>query len=129
MSQPIFCLGKAPETGLFEHIEAHLLALENVTVKHDRTQTAFIRRVQFVWVSLPRRKADAGAVMLSIGMPSRIDSPRILHAAEVAPGRWMHHMIIRDDNELDGEVRSWLEASWALVGPGRQRAAAPSPRH
>ena len=116
----LFCLGKARETALFAHIEAHLLSLGGVTVKHDRTQTAFVRNVQFAWVSLPRRKADAGAVMLSIGMPSRIDSPRILHAAEVAPGRWMHHMLIRAEAGLDTEVMTWLEAAWALVGPGRR---------
>ena len=116
----LFCLGKARETELYAHIEAHLLAFGDVTAKHDRTQTAFVRRVQFAWVSLPRRKSDSGAVMLSIGMPSRIDSPRILHAAEVAPGRWMHHMLIRHEDELDAEVQSWLEAAWALVGPGRR---------
>lgn len=120
MSAPLFCLGKPSETELFGHIEAHLLSLGNVTVKHDRTQTAFVRKVQFAWVSLPRRKADAGAVMLSIGMPSRIDSPRILHAAEVAPGRWMHHMLIRREADFDAEVKAWLEAAWALVGPGQR---------
>ncbi|MBE5811757.1 MAG: hypothetical protein E7318_12615 [Clostridiales bacterium] len=116
----LFCLGKGRETELYACIEAHLLAFGDVTVKHDRTQTAFVRKVQFAWVSLPRRKADAGAVMLSIGAVSRIDSPRILHAAEVASGRWMHHMLIRHESELDDEVKAWIEAAWALVGPGRK---------
>ena len=116
----LFCLGKAQETTLYTHIEAHVLAFGDVNVKHDRTQTAFVRKVQFAWVSLPRRKADAGAVMLSIGMPGRIDSPRILHAAEVAPGRWMHHMIIRREEDFDADVRAWLEAAWALVGCGKR---------
>lgn len=116
----LFCLGKPQETLLYAHIEAYLLTLGDVTVKHDRTQSAFVRKVQFAWTSLPRRRTDAGAVMLSIGMPSRIDSPRILHAAEVAPGRWMHHMVIHSEQEFDAEVRSWLAAAWTLVGPGRR---------
>lgn len=128
MSQPVFCLGMARETGLCQHIEEYLLSLGDVSVKHDRTQTAFVRKVQFAWLSLPRRKADAGAVMLSIGLVSRLDSPRILHAAEVSPGRWMHHLLIRTESEFDAEVRAWLEAAWALVGPGRQRSAAPGSR-
>ena len=94
MSQPLFCLGRTGESALYARIEATVLAFGEVSVKHDRTQTAFVRKVQFAWVSMPRRKADAGALMLSVGMPSRIDSPRILHAAEVTPGRWMHHMLI-----------------------------------
>ena len=120
MSQPLFCLGKADESALYAHIEAAILAFGDVSVKHDRTQTAFVRKVQFAWVSLPRRKADAGALMLSIGMPSRIDSPRILHAAEVAPGRWMHHLLIREESELDADIQAWSEAAWALVGPGKR---------
>lgn len=128
MSQPVFCLGMAREARLCQHIEEYLLSLGDVSVKHDRTQTAFVRKVQFAWLSLPRRKADAGAVMLSIGLVSRLDSPRILHAAEVSPGRWMHHLLIRTEDEFDAEVRAWLEAAWALVGPGRQRSAAPGSR-
>lgn len=121
MSQPLFCLGRDAETALFCAIEAHLLSrYPDVTVKHDRTQTAFVRKVQFAWVSLPRRKSDAGAVMLSIGAPAPIVSPRMLHAAEVAPGRWMHHMLIRRPEELDAEVIAWLEQAWALVGCGRR---------
>ena len=115
-----FCLGRASEAALYAHIAAYLLSLAEVTVKHDRTQTAFVRNVQFAWLSLPRRKADAGAVMLSIAMPDRIDSPRISYAAEVTPGRWMHHMLIRRKAEFDAEIKTWLEAAWALVGPGRR---------
>lgn len=95
-------------------------AVGEISVKHDRTQTAFVRRVQFAWVSMPRRRADAGAVMLSFGLPSPVESGRILHRAQVAPGRWMHHMLIRDEEEMDDEVLGWLTAAWAFVGPGRR---------
>ena len=119
MSQPLFCMGKPEETALYEAVEARILALcPDVTVKHDRTQTAFVRRVQFLWLSLPRRKADAGALMFSIGLPSRLESERLLYAAEVAPGWWMHHLLIRSTQELDADLISVIEASWALIGPG-----------
>ncbi len=116
MSQPLFCLGKARETALFEAVEGCLLsAYPDISVKHDRTQTAFISGVQFAWVSQPRRKSDAGAVMLSIGLPQLIHSPRFLHAAEVSPGRFMHHMLLRAPADLDDEVRAWLEWAWAFA--------------
>lgn len=121
MSRPMFCLGKAAETALYEAIEGRILALcPDVSVKHDRTQTAFLRKVQFAWLSMPRRKADAGGLMLSIGLPSRVEDPRIRYAAEVAPGRWMHHLILRSEADFDQEVSRWVEAAWALVGPGRR---------
>lgn len=121
MSQPLFCLGRPVETELFQAIEDRVLSLcPDVTVKHDRTQTSFLRKVQFTWVSLPRRKADTNAVMLSIGLPSPLDSARVLHCAEVAPDRWMHHIIIRSAVEVDEALSSWIMAAWALVGPGRR---------
>ena len=120
MSQPVFSAGMPRETALFEQLELLVLSFEDVSVKHDRTQTAFVRRVQFAWVSLPRRKSDAGALMLSVGLPGRMESPRIQYAAEVSPERWMHHLIIREESEIDAEIKAWLEAAWALVGPGRR---------
>lgn len=120
MSQPVFSAGMPRETALFERLERLVLSFGDVSVKHDRTQTAFVRRVQFAWVSLPRRKSEAGAVMLSVGLPGRMESPRVQYAAEVSPGRWMHHLIIREESEIDAEIKAWLEAAWALVGPGRR---------
>lgn len=121
MSSPVFCAGLIQETALYQAVEAHMTAaFPGITIKHDRTQTAFVRKVQFAWVSLPRRKADAGTVMLSFGLPSPLDSPRILHCSEVTPGRWMHHMLLHDIAELNDEVHAWLEDAWALVGCGRR---------
>ena len=120
MSQPVFSAGMPRETALFERLERIVLSFGDVSVKHDRTQAAFVRRVQFAWISLPRRKSDAGAVMLSVGLPGRMESPRIQFTAEVSPGRWMHHLIIREESEIDAEIKAWLEAAWALVGPGRR---------
>lgn len=119
MSQPLFCMGKPEESALYEAIEARILALcPDVTVKHDRTQTSFVRKVQFLWLSLPRRKCNAGALMLSISLPSRLESVRLLYAAEVAPGRWMHHLLIRYADEIDADLSKVIQASWALIGPG-----------
>ena len=123
MSQPLFSMGMTRETELFERIEGIVLSFGDARVKHDRTQTAFVRQVQFAWASLPRRKADAGALMLSIGLPGRLESPRIQYAAEVGPGRWMHHMIVCSAEEIDDEVVDLLEAAWALIGPGRRAGA------
>ena len=119
MSQPAFCLGKREETALYEAVEARILALcPGVTVKHDRTQTAFIRRVQFLWLSMPRRKRDEGALMLSVALPSRLESIRLLYATEVAPGRWMHHLLLRSPDEIDADLSNVIQAAWALIGPG-----------
>lgn len=121
MSQPLFCLGLPAESQLYAALEARILALcPDVTLKHDRTQTAFVRRVQFLWLSLPRHKRDQGALMLSLALPAPMEHPRVLHAAEVSPGRWMHHMIIRTAPEMDEALCSFIQAAHALVGCGRR---------
>ena len=121
MSAPVMPLGNADEYALYERIEQHMLStFPDVTVRHTKTQSAFARKVQFVWVTPPQRKADAGGVMLYIALPFRLDSPRILRTGYPSHERYMHHILLRSEAEFDAEITGWIEAAWALVGPGRR---------
>ena len=90
-------------------------AFPEATEKVDRTQTAFRRGVQFAWLSAPRKKADHGAVVLSFSLPERVNSPRVFSSAELYPGRWMHHVLLRGPEELDAECLGWLGGAWAFA--------------
>ena len=121
MSVPLMPLTLAAEYALYARIEAHLLTTyPDVTVRHSKTQSAFARQVQFCWVTPPRRKMDAGGVMLYIALPFQLESPRILHTAGPSRERYMHHILLRRAEDFDAEIRQWLETAWALVGPGRK---------
>lgn len=120
MSQPVMPLNNA-EYALYARIEGHILStFPDVTVRHTKTQSAFARKVQFCWVTPPLRKADAGGVMLYIALPFPLDSPRVLRMGYPSPERYMHHILLHDEGEFDQEITGWLEAAWALVGPGRR---------
>ena len=100
----------------YEAVCGHILAaFPEATIKVSRTQTAFVRGVQFAWLSPPRRKADAGCVTLSFALPERVRSPRVFASAEPYPGRFMHHMLLRATEVLDEECLAWLARAWQFA--------------
>lgn len=121
MSVPVMPLSNAAEYALYARIEQHILSTyPDVTVRHTKTQSAFARKVQFVWVTPPLRKADAGGVMLYIALPFPLDSQRVLRMGYPSHDRYMHHILLHDESEFDEEIIGWIEAAWAMVGPGRR---------
>lgn len=109
------------ELSLYARIEEHILSTyPDVTVRHTKTQSAFARKVQFVWVTPPLRKMDAGSVMLYIALPFPLDSPRVLRIVEPSRDRYMHHLLLRSKEEFNAEIINWIEMAWALVGCGRR---------
>lgn len=86
-------------------------AFPEAAVRIARTQTAFVRGVQFAWLSAPRRKRDDGCVILSFALPEPISSERIFACAQPYPGRFMHHML-QAPGALDEECLGWLARAW-----------------
>lgn len=90
-------------------------AFPAAALKVDRTQAAFVRGVQFAWLSAPKRKSDQGCVILSFALPERLASPRIFASTEPYRGRFMHHMLLRSPDELDGACLAWLTEAYAFA--------------
>lgn len=100
--------------------EAALAYLQTVfpdaSLKVDRTQAALTHGVQFAWLSAPKRKKDAGCVILSFALPEQATSPRIFASVEPYPGRWMHHLLLHTPNELDEACVAWLRLAYDFAG-------------
>jgi hypothetical protein len=54
--------------------------------------------------------------VLSLGLPTCLDSPRFKEVVEPTPGRWMHHLEVPDPAVLDAEVAGWLAAAYDAAG-------------
>ena len=54
----------------------------------------------------------AAEVVLSIGLPRRVDSPRFKEIAHPARTTWMHHLEVHDSAALDDEVAGWIAAAY-----------------
>ena len=118
-----------------EHLAGHPLALAvlarvreileaagPVTVRVTRSQIAFRRDRGFAYLWLPGRYlAHPGAdIVLSIALGRRDGSPRWKQVVEPAPGQWMHHLEIRDVDDVDDEVAAWLREAAARAGSKRR---------
>lgn len=101
---------------LYDALRAHLAALPGVSVKVAKTQITFQARFGFAFVSLRRlRGCPAVFLILTLGLPSRLDSPRVAVATEPYPGRWTHHIILSDPAQLDGELLGWCRAAYEFA--------------
>lgn len=102
---------------LYRALEVQLLALGNVTAKHQKTQISFYARKGFAWVWLPPHKVKgrpAHYFVLSLSLNRQLSSPRIAEAFEPYPGRWMHHLILSAPEDLDEELLAWLREAYTF---------------
>lgn len=102
---------------LYAALSGKLLELfPGVSVKVQRTQITFRERYGFAFVSLRRMKGcPAVFLILSFGLGRRLNSPRIAAASEPYPGRWTHHVVVSDADQLDGELLAWLREAHAFA--------------
>lgn len=92
-------------------------ALPQTTVRVQKTQITFQNRHVFAALSLPRRARDraAHALTLTLGLPVRLDTPRVRMTAEPYPGRWTHHLLLSGPRDLDEELLGWVRAAAAFA--------------
>ncbi len=95
-------------------------AFPDAAVKVAKTQISYSDGCGFAFVSLPRRKAETG-FLLSLGLPRRLDSPRVSLAVEPYPGRWTVHIPLSGPAALDGELFSWLSQARDFALSRRRR--------
>ena len=89
-------------------------AFPDVNIKIQKTQITFTARYGFAFVSLPRSKkiGPAGSVVISLGLPREVRSPRIFAAVEPYPGRWTHHLLLQSPEEIDPELMMWVKEAY-----------------
>ena len=109
---------------LYEKLEERILAeIPDVTVKVQKSQIAFSNQAGFAFVSfLPVRKAAERPqvyITVTFGLGYKKESPRIDIATEPYPNRWTHHMLVSSQEEIDGELLSWIKEASAFSGAKR----------
>ena len=89
---------------------AELGPFEQVPTK---TRIAFMVRVRFAAVNRVRRDGLACHVWLK----RRIHSPRFTKVELLGRNDWIHHLVIRSEEDLDDEFRRWMREAYEV---GRQ---------
>lgn len=103
---------------LFDALRAAVDALGPAEVRVTRSQVAFRRRRAFAWAWMPGAylRGPVAPLVLTVALRRRDPSPRWKEVVEPYPGRFTHHLELRSAEEIDGEVRAWLEEAWARAG-------------
>jgi len=109
---------------LYAAFEQTVLPLvPNAGIRVQKTQITFTNPRVFAAVSfLPARKKALRPdhfITVTLGLPCRLDSPRVDAASEPYPGRWTHHFLIAAPEEFDDEMRGWLRDAAAFSAAKR----------
>ena len=85
----------------------------------QKTQITFFDRHVFACVSFARVKRKAAPpdnyLVLTLGLPAPLTSPRVAVKTEANPGRWTHHFVLSSPDDLDGEMLEWVEQAHAFA--------------
>ena len=47
-------------------------------------------------------------IILTLGLPYRLGSPRAVAVSEPYPGRWTTHFVVSSPDEIDAQMLSWI---------------------
>lgn len=99
---------------LYRAIEAMVEEVcPDCSVRVQKSQISFTGRHLFAMVSLPRRKRDEG-LLFTLGLGRPLASPRVAYQSEPYPGRFTLHIPVTRPEELDAELRAWLQEAWTF---------------
>ena len=105
MDLQTYFAGHPVELSLYECLAAQLdEALPQTQIKVQKSQISFYGRHFFAAASLPLRRKKGWpehSLLITFGLPCRLDSPRIAVAVEPYPGRWTHHVLVSRGEQLD----------------------------
>ena len=108
--------GRPTELALYEALLLRMeAAFPDASVKVQKSQISFYHRHLFAAASLPLRRRKGWpkqALLVTLGLPYRLDSPRVAVAVEPYPGRWTHHVLVSEPGQIDGELLGWLREAY-----------------
>ena len=115
MDLEAFFAGYEASRPLFDTLLAVVQAIGPAELRVTKSQITFRRRVAFAWAWVPDRYLRGGhaPLVLSVSLRRRDTSPRWKEVVEPSPGRFMHHLELREVGEIDGEVCQWLAEAYA----------------
>jgi hypothetical protein len=102
-----------PGHQIFGCISAAIEELGASDVHVTKSEAAFRRRRGFAYVWRPGQYVNSAVpAVLSIVLPSPLESARFKQIVQPSPNVWMHHLELNSPQDVDQEVRHWLAAAF-----------------
>lgn len=95
--------------------EALLERFPETMIKVQKTQISLYNRHGFGAVWLPKGRLKGcpkECIAVTLGLPRRVNHPRLAVVSEPYPGRFTHHFIISDESDIDGEFMSLADEAY-----------------
>lgn len=112
----MFFDGKPLELSLYQTLFQQLEKLfPEGTVRVQKSQISFYGRHLYGAASLPVRRRKGWpehCLVVTLGLNRRLESPRVAVAVEPYPGRWTHHFLLTETDQIDGELLGWFQEAW-----------------
>lgn len=104
---------------LYEALEARILdEIPDVRIKVQKSQISFYNRHLFGCVSFLRvkkkKEMPACYIVVTVGLARKLESPRVAVAIEPYPGRWTHHIVVSEPDQIDDQLMDWLKEAAAF---------------
>jgi hypothetical protein len=116
-SPAAFFAGHPEALVVFDEIRAAIAELGATSMRVTKSQIAFRRRKGFAYVWRPAQYLRTGVpVVLSIALWRPVDSDRFKSVVNPSPGVWMHHIELRDPQDVDQPIREWLREAFDGAG-------------
>ena len=97
----------------------------DVEIKVQKSQISFYKRHMFACVSFARvrKKKDCppAFIVVTLGLDHRLESSRVEIATEPYPGRWTHHLLIGEPEEIDEELMNWVKEAVRFAEEKQQK--------
>ena len=112
-----FFRGYEPSRHIFTVLQKAVDAAGLCELRITKSQIAFRRRKAFAWAWIPAKYLHGvtAPLVLSISLPARDNSPRWKEIVEPYPGRFMHHLELFTEEDIDEQVRAWLSKAWDVA--------------
>ena len=99
---------------IFDHLAAMICEICPAQVRVSKSQVSFRDSKAFAWVWIPARylRGRVAPLVLTLVFHRRDISPRWKEIVEPSPGNYTHHLELNSIEDVDNQVRGWLQAAW-----------------
>ncbi len=118
MNEEAFFAGPPEAKVIHEKVKEAVQSVGSADVRVSKSQVGFYRKrpLAATWRPGQHLKGEVAPLVLTVFLRHRHSSPRWKQIAEPQPGRFAHHLELRSPEDVDAEVRGWLEEAWRVAG-------------
>ena len=109
-----FFAGYDESRRIFERLQKTVVHLGPYKLRVTKSQVAFVRRKPFAWAWVPSKylHGRCAPIVLTLSYSEKDSSPRFKEIIEPKPGRFIHHLELYSESEIDEDVNCWLVKAW-----------------